>query len=296
MSEHRAKGMQAPVPSGTLVAHPGDGWDGVVDSWRTWGPMFESALEPVNAALVELAHLRPGQRVLASGFDEPAASAARRVGPAGSVVVADAEDHDLADASFDAALCRFALSLAPDLPANLKRLGDLLVPGGRLAAAVWGPPARCLALSIPLVTMRLLMEPPTVASGTAGPFGLGGEGVIEDELNFAGFADVRGRRLTVVFQWTSPEQFALFHQALAVPIHGQVATVPSEHRDEMREALLGVARARAGPDGGLRLEAEVVVVVGSRPTQRLGGIIERSQHERAEQGNRPALAGGLQQG
>ena len=126
--------------------------------------MFESALEPVNANLVELGDLEPGQRVLdgASGFDEPAASAARRVGPAGSVVVADAEAPGLPEARFDAALCRFELALVPDLAATLKRLAALLVPGGRLAAAVWGSPTRCPALSIPWATMRQFMEPPSL--------------------------------------------------------------------------------------------------------------------------------------
>ena len=260
------------MPNGTLTTHPGDEWDGVAGWWK-WRPMFESALAPVTAALVALADLQPGQRVLngAAGFDEPAASAARRVGPAGTVVVADAEDHDLTDASFDAALCRFGLSFVPDLAATLKRVVALLVPGGRLAAAVWGSPARCPALSIPWTTMRQFMEPPSFPPGAAGLFGLGGEGVIDDELNFAGFTDVRSRRLAVVFGWESAEQFASFHQAVAVPLHGAVATVSSEHRDQMREALVGSARARAGPDGGLCLEAEVVVVVGRRPTQKVGG-------------------------
>lgn len=235
--------------------------------------MLESALEPVNAALVELADLQPGQRVLdgATGFDEPAASSARRVRPAESVVVAHPEDHGLPDASFDAALCRFALSFVPDLPATLKRLVALLVPGGRLAAAVWGTPARCPALSLPWGTMRLFMKSPSPTPGAVGPFGLGGEGVIDDELNFAGFADVRSRRLAVVFRWESAEEFASFHQDVAGPIHGADAVVSSEHREDMREALVGIARARAGPDGGLCLDAEVVVAVGRRPTQTLGG-------------------------
>ena len=259
--------------NGTLVTHPGDEWDGAADGWLRWRPLFGSALEPVNAALVELADLQPGQRVLdsAAGFDEPAASAVRRVGPAGSVVVAGAEEHDLAVASFDAVLWRFGLSFVPDPAAALKRLAALLVSDGRLAVAVWGPPARCPALGIPWATMRLIMQPPSFIPDGAGPFGLGGEGVIDDELNFAGFTDVRSRRLAVLFRWESAEQFASFHQDVAVPIHGVGATVSSEHRDDMREALIGIARARAGPDGRVCLEAEVVVVVGKRPTHRVGG-------------------------
>lgn len=265
------------MPNGTLVPHPEDESDGAADGWWRWGPLFESALEPVNAALVELADLQPGQRVLngATGCAEPAASAARRVGPAGSVVMADAEDPALTDASFDAALCRFGLSFVPNVAATLQRLAVLLVPDGRLAAAVWGPPARCPALSIPWATMCLFMEPPSLPPGAAGLFGLGGEGVIDDELNFVGFTDVRSRRLPVILGWESAEQFASFHQAVAVPIHGAGATVSSKRRDEMREALVGIARARAGPDGGLCLEAEVVVVVGRRPKHKVGGALIR---------------------
>lgn len=128
------------VPNGTLVTYPRDESDGAADGWWRWGPLFESAREPMNAALVELADLRPGQRVLdeATGCDEPVASAARRVGPAGSLVVADAEDRGLVDARFDAVLCRFGLSFVPNVTTALQRLAVLFVPGGRLAAAAWG--------------------------------------------------------------------------------------------------------------------------------------------------------------
>lgn len=267
MSAQRAEG------SGSLDEPDGDDW------WR-WSPLFESALESVNAALVELADLQPGQRVLdrSTGCDEPAATAALRVGPVGSVVAADADDRDLADASFDAALCRFALSFVPNVAADLQRLAALLVPGGRLAAAVWGPPARCSALSIPWATMCLFMEPNSLPPGAAGLFGLGAQGVLDDELHFAGFTGVRSRPLRVVFTWESAEEFASFHQAAVVPIHGAVATMSSERRREMREALVGIARTRAGVNGGLRLEAEVVVVVGTRPPDKVGdGLMKKER-------------------
>ena len=265
MSTHQARGTRPAVPGETLVMQPADGWAGAAEGWWRWGQMFEPALDPVNAALVDLAEIRPAQRVLdvATGFGEPALTATRRVGPAGSVVVAGSEDQALAGASFDAVLCRFGLSFIPDLAGTLKRLLTLLVPGGRLAAAAWGSPARCPALTVPLTTLRQYLELPPVPPGAPGLFGLGAEGVIEDELNFAGFTHVRSCHHTLLFEWTSPEAFARFHQVAAVPLLG-VAVRPGKHEDELRAALLGAAQARAGRDGGVRLEADVVVVAGRR--------------------------------
>ncbi len=198
--------------------------------------------------------------------------------------------RELADvvptASFDAALCRFGLMFLSDLAGALRRTLALLVPGGRLAAAVWGPPARCPALSVPLAAIGQYVEAPSVPPGTPGLFGLGGEGVIEDELAFAGFEDVRSCRLGVTFEWTSPEQFARFHHAVAAPMWGTSANRPTQHQAELLEALTAAARARAGTSGRVWLEAEVVVAAGQRRRSedpRGGPVTSSSSREGGDQ-------------
>ena len=144
-------------------------WGLAAQGWREWWHLFESALQPVSDAMVEMAAVGPHQRVLdlATGIGEPAATAARRPGRHGTVLgtdlcpqmlaigeeraakeglgnlefrTMDAEWPDFAPGSFDAALCRLGLMFLPDLSGALQRISGVLVPAGRLSAAVWGPP------------------------------------------------------------------------------------------------------------------------------------------------------------
>jgi ubiquinone/menaquinone biosynthesis C-methylase UbiE len=124
-------------------------WSSAAAGWREWWPKIEEGLGPVAEHLVALAKVEPGDRVLdiATGIGEPAGTAARRVGPEGSVVATDiapgmleiareraaelsldniefretdAEELDLPDERFDAVLSRFGLMFLPDLGGALE--------------------------------------------------------------------------------------------------------------------------------------------------------------------------------
>jgi ubiquinone/menaquinone biosynthesis C-methylase UbiE len=112
--------------------------------------------------------LRPGMHVLdvASGSGASVLPAARRVGPTGRVIGVDLSEPMLAlgrqkadragfehvefqlgdmtrtgypDGSFDAVVCVFGLSLAPDMAALAAELWRMVRPGGKLAITTWGP-------------------------------------------------------------------------------------------------------------------------------------------------------------
>ena len=152
-------------------------WNAVAEGWRKWWPLIEQGAQQVSERLVDLAGVEPGHRMLdvATGVGEPAVTAARRVGPQGLVVATDqspemlaiarergaalglsnlefhavdAETLDFPEGSFDAALCRWGLMFLPDAVEGLQRIRRLLVPGGRFATSVWGPPQKTPLLSL----------------------------------------------------------------------------------------------------------------------------------------------------
>lgn len=122
-------------------------------------------LGPWASGLVDLAGVRPGERVLdlACGTGVVARVAAQRVGASGRVTGLDlnagmiavarslpapagaavtwiersAQDTGLPDASFDAVLCQQGLQFFPDKPAALREAHRVLAPGGRVAMSVW---------------------------------------------------------------------------------------------------------------------------------------------------------------
>ena len=116
---------------------------------------------------VERLGLEDGSEVLdvACGTGASALSAARAVGPEGSVLAVDLADQMLArarskadraglqniefrradmtklgvpDERFDAVICVFGIFFAPDMERMVKRLWRMLRPNGRLAITTWG--------------------------------------------------------------------------------------------------------------------------------------------------------------
>src|SRR5919206_5396771 len=63
-------------------------WDNVAEGWKEWWQTVEVAAQKVSDRLVELAEVKPGQKVLdiATGIGEPAITAARKLAGYGNSV------------------------------------------------------------------------------------------------------------------------------------------------------------------------------------------------------------------
>ncbi len=134
------------------------------ESYDRVGPRYFSYF---GQRLVELSPLVSGAKVLdlATGSGAVLFPAAEKVGPTGQVLGVDlvekmvartsaeitarqlpnatalrmdAEQLDLAEASFEAVLCGFGLFFFPQLPKALAEIYRVLKPGGFLAATSWG--------------------------------------------------------------------------------------------------------------------------------------------------------------
>ena len=271
-------------------------WEAAAPEWGRqdlWSQVERSA-QSLNDHLVDLARLGPGGRVLdvGTGIGEPAVTAARRVGPTGYVLGVDlaegmilegrkrverlgldgivelrhgnAESLELADATFDAVVSRWALMLAGDFQATLAGLGRCLTPGGRLAVALWGHVER-----VPFI--RLALEAALDLLGRRPPedgpqhFWTRGCQTLERLARNAGFTDVRVEALDVAFEFPSPERYADFISRMAGPV--KVLTDRQEPR--FRKRLLAGIAQRSEPfrqlDGSVRLPAENLILHGMRP-------------------------------
>lgn len=139
-------------------------WQEAAEAWHRWGPTLERWLGPATELMLDQARIDPGARVLdlAAGAGGQTLSAARRVGPSGSVLATDispaileyaadaaraaglanvevremdGEALDLADGSFDAVVSRVGLIYFPDQQRALREIHRVLRPGGWLQFA-----------------------------------------------------------------------------------------------------------------------------------------------------------------
>ncbi|HEX2185038.1 MAG TPA: class I SAM-dependent methyltransferase, partial [Chloroflexota bacterium] len=270
-------------------------WDATAGELRGWWPVFEGFMTPVTQSMLDHARLQAGAQVIdvASGFGEPALTVARLVGPKGRVVATDlsaamlavageraralgldnlgfaemdAEKPAFPQGSFDAVVCRLGLMFLPHLAVALERLGGLLIPGGRLVAAVWGPQEANPWLNLALRTVVEFLELPPPPAEAPWLFGLGGAGVLEEALSGAGLQDIRRTDVALHCHWPSVGAFTAFHESS--PLRRLAASEEPARRVQAWHEVTAAATRRWG-DGPLHLGGEVVVVSGRRQPTRL---------------------------
>lgn len=270
-------------------------WDVAASSWQKWWELIEAAVQTVSDHMMELSDIGPGQRVLdiATGLGEPAVTAARRVGPSGRVIATDlspqmlaaaqarvanlglhnidfrqmdAEALNLPEQSFDIIFSRFGLMFLPGLDAALKSMLKLLIPGGRLVAAVWGPPQKVPFASLPMqIAMQKLQIPPP-PPGMPGVFRLADANYVQQLLTQAGFTQVHIEPLTLTVEFASIEEYVQFQREIVPQFNMLLARYPVERQVEVLQAITEAARQFTTPSGVYHSENEVLLVVGRRAT------------------------------
>ncbi len=268
-------------------------WGANAAGWTRWWETLDRAGRPVAERLVELANIGPGHRVLdiATGIGEPAATAARKVGPNGRVVAtdtapemlafgreraarlgldniefreADAESLAIDEDGFDAVLCRWGLMFLPNLEAALKRVYQLLKGGGWFATAVWGPASEVPISWRAAGAIRLLAQLPSPPPGTPDPFRLADTKILERALEAEGFHDLRVEHLQVTFEFQSADAFVDFRVDLWQALRETLVSKPRELGDKIRTAIRDAARPYAAADGSVRIANHGICVAAQK--------------------------------
>ncbi len=271
-------------------------WNNVAAGWQAWWPTFEQGAQKVSDRLVELAEIGQGDKVLdiATGIGEPAVTAAKKVSPDGSVVAADissqmisiaksrakslgldsiiefresdAESLDfLPKSSFDAVLSRWGLMFLPNLASALTAIRDLLVPGGRFAAAVWPAPSKVPVLDLAFSNIRKQINAPAPQPGTPGPFALADSESLKVFFKQAGFEDIRIQALDITFTFDSAASFTRFHQQVSAPLQAMLANHNEETKHRAWDSVTDAASRYADSHGRVSIDNEVICAVATKP-------------------------------
>ena len=251
-----------------------DSWDNVAVGWNKWWKTFEKGAQKVSNKLVELAEIKPGQRVLdiATGIGEPAITAARTVGDKGHVIATDistqmlaigreraiaqglqnmiefregdAESVDLPNSSFEAVLSRWGLMFLPNLRMALDNIQKSLINGGRLATAVWGEPDKVPFINLPMTFVREQLQLPPPPPGIPGPFSLADVDAFKNSLLESGFGDIHHENIDATFEYDSAEDYVRFIQDIAAPVNMMLANETEKRREEIWKGLTDQVRLK----------------------------------------------------
>jgi SAM-dependent methyltransferase len=255
---------------------------------------LEAATRPLGLAAIDALHPAAGERALdvGCGAGDTALELARRVGPRGAVLgvdvaqpflavareesrgvgnvtylLADAQTHPFA-AEFDVCLSRLGVMFFDDPPAAFRNLRRALRPGGRFAAVVWGPPAACAWVELPLRALRgVLPSVPDPATSGPGPFSLSDGAALRALLSDAGFADVRVEPAALPFHCgETPEAAASFLLRFGPAAAAlREAGAEGQRLRPVAEAALRDALASSRGPGGVELPSSQLFATAAAP-------------------------------
>ena len=203
------------------------GWDLAADDYE---PLWQAQLAPAQEALMAMAGLMPGEQVLdvACGTGLVSFAAREAVGPTGRVLGVDLSDRmvqvarsqaaarqfsnvsfqrmdaeklDLPDANFDVVLCALGLMYLPDPTEAVREMRRVLLPGGRIALAVWGERVQCgWATLFPIVDNEVASEVCPLF------FGLGQQDNLARLCAKEGFSAVKLKRIATTLDYADADE------------------------------------------------------------------------------------------
>jgi ubiquinone/menaquinone biosynthesis C-methylase UbiE len=242
---------------------------------------------PWGRLLVDQLAIGPGEAVLDVACGPGAATrlAAERVGGAGRVTGCDlsgamlavarakkpvrggaaitylegpADQLPVEDGAFDVAICQQGLQFFPDRRAALGEMRRALRPGGRVGIAVWAEIDRSPAFWAVWKGVEEVVGAEPAARYRGGPFGFPDGELLGEELESAGFQDVRVPRhvLPVRFE-EGPAQ--LLATLATTPLAADIAQLSAEQK----QRLVGAVARRTG-DGPVESHVEANVALARR--------------------------------
>jgi SAM-dependent methyltransferase len=246
-------------------------WSAAAAGWEQWGDWFDRHSGNLAGWLCDAAGMKPGHVALdlACGAGQPSATAAGRVLPGGRVVATDlspdmvavtrrkaealgltnleAREMDMqaltfADATFDAATCRFGMMFCPDPVKAASEIRRVLKPGARFATAVWDVPARNPFFTSITGVLGEFVPLPAPDPTAPGIFRLAPPGELARVLTAGGFSNVTVEARPITLTYGSLEEYWQIQTGLAAPLRGAIAALSPEKIDQLKAKMFDALR------------------------------------------------------
>jgi SAM-dependent methyltransferase len=269
-----------------------DMWNTVAPAWESNAAFLHDHMAAATEALLDAAGVGEGAAVLdlATGAGGAGLAAADRVGPSGTVVLADVATEMVAaaarqaagrpgvstlvcdqgaiaapDESFDAVISRHGLMFADDHVEAVREAARVLRPGGRYGAATWDRRADNPWLGLILDAVGEQFGVPFPPPGIAGPFSLDDAERLAAVLEQGGLEDVHVEAVAAPMHAASLDEWWERVPQLAGPLAVALAGMEPEVRDAIRARSLdaGAQAARTAGDG-IVLDGSILVGSGRR--------------------------------
>jgi ubiquinone/menaquinone biosynthesis C-methylase UbiE len=268
-------------------------WNDNASYWTRHRDTIRTMFAPVTRALVEDAHIIPGQDVLdiAAGAGEPSLTIAEIVGPAGTVTCTDAvagmvasaeaearkrgltnvqfqqctaDALPFSDSSFNAVVSRMGAMFFPDPLAALREMLRVTKPGGSIALVVWYKselnPFTNVASQV--VSRHLEMTP--FDPDAPGAFRFAELGKLAKILTAAGADDVTERLLEFdIVAPISREEYWALRSETSGTLREKLETLSAEKRKQIAAEAID-AVSEFFPHGQMKFPAKMLIVSGRK--------------------------------
>lgn len=268
-------------------------WQDAAEAWHRWGSTLKSWLGPATERMLDVARVSAGNRVLdvAAGAGDQSIAAAERVGPNGRVLatdlspailafadsdararglenlttrVMDGEQLDLDDGSFDVVISRVGLIYFPDQLKALRQMQRVLVPGGRVAAMVWGPPESNGFFSVPASIMRRRANLGAPLPGQPGPFSLSSRETVERLYEAAGFTAVTFELVDAPLRLPRAVDCLAFERESFGALHQMLSALDEAAKAAAWDEVSSELQRYEGP-AGFEAPCVMAIAVGTKP-------------------------------
>ncbi|MDA4846380.1 class I SAM-dependent methyltransferase [Hoeflea poritis] len=198
-------------------------------------------------------------RVTSTDFVQPLLDKGRKRAEAEDLDVAfeiaDAQNLQYPDASFDGVISTFGVMFAPDQQAAAREIVRVCKPGGKIALASWSPPG-FIGRLCPIIGSHM-----SAAPGFKAPANWGREEWIRDHFEHAA-ASLTINVRTFYFRYRSPQHYLEYNRAYYGLLRKAFDKVGPEGEDALAGDILNlIDDINTADDGSMRAPSQYAEVV-----------------------------------